>query len=143
MTRLNIMQNLRLSFIGKIFNTMNIFGRQAEEILESWSELASVDQFEKLLLKSYERTQIIFKHSVRCGISWGAKYRLEKGWDMTDAFDFYYLDIFANRPVSNAIAEQLGVVHQSPQLIVIKEGAYIEKVSHHNIDYGWLEQFKN
>ena len=47
--------------------------------------------------------------------------------------ELYFLDLLAHRPISNKIADDLGVTHQSPQLIVIENGKAINNASHQNI----------
>jgi len=76
----------------------------------------------------------IFKHSTRCSISTMAFSRLKKGWSHSkDELPFYYLDLLSCRPVSNEIEHLFGVKHESPQLIVIKDGKVIHHASHNNI----------
>ena len=122
---------------------MNIFQKQGQLLIDTWKDLTSLDHLDDLIQRSYDVTQVIFKHSVSCGISWGAKHRLEKDWDIQDELDFHYLDLISHRSVSNAVAEKLGVVHQSPQLIIVKDGRAVQKVSHHDINFNWLEEYKN
>ena len=63
-----------------------------------------------------------------------AKSRLERSWHFPDdSFPIYYLDLIRFRQVSNAIAEKTSVEHQSPQLIVLKEGKVMYHASHHII----------
>ena len=69
-----------------------------------------------------------------------AKHRLEVNWESDLDFDFHYLDLLAYRPVSNIVADRLGIIHQSPQIIIIKDGQAIDKVSHHAIEYQWIKE---
>ena len=106
-----------------------------------WKVLTQAAQLEQIVKDSHQKPVVIFKHSVRCGISAMAKFNLEKDWDFTtENLDFYYLDIFAYRPISNLIAEKLGVVHQSPQLIVLKNGVPVFDTSHHLVNVGSIKQ---
>ena len=108
------------------------FKQENESLLPSWTALTSADQLDQIMEDSHQKPVFIFKHSVRCGISAMAKYNLEREWDFEDEqFDFYYLDIFQNRPISNQIAHQLDVIHQSPQLILIRNGHSVFDTSHH------------
>ncbi len=76
----------------------------------------------------------IFKHSTRCSVSFAAKRQLEKEWDFDDAtLPIYFLDLLAFRAISNQIAEDYGVMHQSPQLLVIKNKQCVYAASHHSI----------
>jgi bacillithiol system protein YtxJ len=95
----------------------------------NWATLTSEEQLSALLENSFSRPQVIFKHSTRCHISSTAKNRLEKS-DMPEGIDFYYLDLIAYRSLSNKIAEDLKVHHESPQVLVIKNGDCVYDESH-------------
>ena len=100
----------------------------------NWKTLDTMPQLVQLKADSFQKPVIIFKHSTTCGISAFAKHKLESNWDFTETdFDFYYLDLLSYRPISNQVAEDFGVVHQSPQIIVIKDGQAIYNTSHHQI----------
>ena len=63
-----------------------------------------------------------------------AQDRLHDGWDIPGSdVEFYHLDLLAHRDVSNAVAQTLGVVHHSPQVILIKDGEVVYHTSHHMI----------
>ena len=94
-----------------------------------WNELNTEDQLETIRKKSVEKPQVIFKHSTRCGISSVAKSRLEK-WQPTEDFDFYYLDLIKYRLLSNRVAEEFEVYHESPQVLVIRNGECVYDESH-------------
>jgi len=94
-----------------------------------WNDLNAEDQLEMIRKKSSEKPQVIFKHSTRCGISSVAKSRLEK-WQPTEDFDFYYLDLIKYRSLSNRVAEEFDVYHESPQVLVIKNGDCVYDESH-------------
>ena len=102
--------------------------------MNNWITITSEDAVKDIIANSNTRTQIIFKDSVTCGISAYAKERLVKGNDLLIAkADFNYLDLLSYRNVSNFIAEELNVIHQSPQIIVLKDGEVVYRVSHHSI----------
>ena len=66
---------------------------------------------------------IIFKHNTTCPISRGVRSEFEQEADSIPAVrSVYFLDLLAHRDISNAIAERFGVEHQSPQLLLIKDG---------------------
>tara|TARA_B100000508_G_C11453464_1_gene275412 strand:+ start:316 stop:630 length:315 start_codon:yes stop_codon:yes gene_type:complete len=80
---------------------------------------------------SYSETVFVFKHSTRCSISNLAKQRLESNWNTYfEDKEVYFLDLLQHRLLSNQLAEQLNVQHQSPQLIAIKSGVSIYRSSH-------------
>ena len=94
-----------------------------------WNDLTEESQLGSIKEKSKQRTQVIFKHSTRCGISSVAKSRLEK-WHPSEDFDFYFLDLIKHRSISNKIAEEFQVYHQSPQVLVIRNGECVYDESH-------------
>ena len=83
--------------------------------------------------KSNARPQQIFKHSTRCSISSMAKNRLDRSF-RPDGIDFYFLDLIKHRNISNKISQEFNVYHESPQVLVIKNGKSIYDQSHSGID---------
>jgi len=79
-----------------------------------------------------QRPQVIFKHSTRCGTSAWAKGRLERSKPAED-IDFYFLDVISGRNLSRTVAEQFHVHHESPQILIIRNGECIYDESHHGI----------
>jgi len=112
----------------------NFLTTKQEGIFSHWKVLDQMDQLEQLKADSFEKPVVIFKHSIRCGTSSMAQYMLQDKWDFkAEELDFYYLDIINNRPISNKIAEDYGVVHHSPQILVVKSGQVVFDTSHHKI----------
>jgi bacillithiol system protein YtxJ len=97
-----------------------------------WNELNNINDLETALKASHEQPVALFKHSTRCSVSLMAKKSIERFWDLD--IDAYYLDLIAHRDVSNSIAEQLEIHHQSPQMILVKDGKAIYNASHGSID---------
>ncbi|GIV38916.1 MAG: thioredoxin family protein [Thermonema sp.] len=85
---------------------------------------------------SFEKPVLIFKHSTRCSISATALNRLERTWNETfqQALHPYLVRVIEERPLSNAIARLSGVEHQSPQLLIFKDGKCVYHSSHLAID---------
>lgn len=109
--------------------------------VEQWKDLRSVDQLNEIKEKSQEKAVVLFKHSTRCSISSMVLSRLQREWkaeEMTDV-DFYFLDLIAHRDISNKIAQEFDVVHQSPQIIVVKNGEVAYHDSHNGISYNSLK----
>jgi bacillithiol system protein YtxJ len=103
--------------------------------MKSWKSVEEIEDFYTLLENSTSKPQIIFKDSITCGISAHAKYRLENGFDhLAGKADFNYLDLLSHRPISNLIAKELKVTHQSPQIIILKDKKVVYTSSHHAID---------
>lgn len=105
----------------------------ASETKMNWLELSTVDQLDGLLLQSEEKPVLIFKHSTRCSISRFALSDFEYDWKTDWNCDCYFLDLLAHRDISNAIAELFNVVHQSPQVIFIKNREVVYHASHQSI----------
>jgi bacillithiol system protein YtxJ len=121
----------------------NIFGssenqEQAQSKIQ-WNNLETISQLDELVALSQEQAVVIFKHSTRCSISRMALKQFENEFDFADRVQPYFLDLIAFREVSNEIAARFGVVHQSPQLILIKQGKAVYDVSHSDIDAGALK----
>jgi len=77
---------------------------------------------------------LIFKHSLTCPISADAYKRIVEGLEKgLIPYPTYIVIVQNERDLSNTIAEKLGVIHQSPQLILIKDEKAIYDESHHNI----------
>ena len=118
----------------------NLKSAVGANIPESWIPLESLDQLKTIKASSFEKPAVIFKHSTSCGISNMAKFQLEGEWDLdADEIDFYYLDLWSYRPISNAVAEEFKIVHQSPQMIIIKDGAVVYHTSHHGVHLSGLK----
>ena len=127
-------------FIMGIFNSL--FNSEAKESQWPGQHLESADQLEDIITSSFKIPQLIFKHSTRCSIS---RFMLK---DFTTHFSYsvnefgcHYLDLLNYRQISNAIADRFEVQHQSPQLIVIKDGKAIAHASHEGINELQLSSF--
>ncbi|GAK98081.1 general stress protein [Nonlabens tegetincola] len=100
-----------------------------------WDSLESVNQLDNVIRNSRLKPKVIFKHSTRCGISRMVLKNFENNYVKNDVdVSYYYLDLLQFREVSNAIAQKLNVVHQSPQVIVLYQEEVLHNESHHGID---------
>ncbi len=107
----------------------------------NWIPLESSSQLDTIAQKSHDVPCIIFKHSTRCNISVMAKSRFEKYWDFDDKeIQSYFLDLLSFRFLSNEIAERFNVYHESPQLLLIRNGECIYDASHLDISVAELKQ---
>lgn len=124
----------------------NIFGSSEDESATSkigWNPLTDLGQLNEIVDFSNEKVVLIFKHSTRCSISRFALKQFENEFDLEDKITPYFLDLLNHRDISNEIAVRFGVEHQSPQLILIKNGKAIFSASHSDIDAKFLERFVN
>lgn len=100
-----------------------------------WQRLEQFPQLGGIVQASSKRPQLVFKHSTRCSISAAAKYKLEMDLDaLGEHYDLHFLDLLANRDLSRMVAERFDVIHQSPQVIVVKGGRATYVASHYDID---------
>lgn len=98
----------------------------------NWINLENEQQIEDISTKSFNQPIVIFKHSTRCSISNMAKNRLERETPPENVL-FYYLDLLKHREISNLIATSFSVHHESPQVLLIKNGDCIFDESHNGI----------
>lgn len=98
-----------------------------------WIKITSINQLDEILLNSEKQLVTIFKHSTRCGISKMVLNRFEKAFPVNIRVETYYLDLLNHRDISNEIASRFQVEHQSPQLLLIKEGKVVVHESHYDI----------
>lgn len=100
----------------------------------NWVKLDNEAQFDELINKSDALPILIFKHSTRCSISSMAKRRLEDNWSFAENEILpIYLDLLAYRTISNKIAADFGITHESPQVLLIKNGKCVYHASHSGI----------
>lgn len=111
------------------------FSKKSSQPTYSWSFLATPENVDKLIAKSNEKPVVIFKHSGRCNISAMALNRFEDYVNEIQNLAFLFMiDVVNNRPASLHAAEQTGVTHQSPQILVLHQGESIFDSSHSMID---------
>ncbi|MDM1555064.1 bacillithiol system redox-active protein YtxJ [Chryseobacterium indologenes] len=119
-----------MSFFDKIFGGNN----QTPDQKSFWKNIMSEEDLEKAIESSYQHRIAIFKHSTSCFISKTVLRNFEKEIENSEnKVEVYYLDLLAHRPLSNKIAEDFGIRHESPQLIVIENGKPVNSASHQDI----------
>lgn len=114
------------------------FKKENEDITKeatkiNWNALTSVEQIGKINQESENQYVVIFKHSTRCGVSSGVFRRFNKMISVNESVKMYYLDLLTYKDVSNEVSRTFKVVHQSPQLLIIKNRKVIEEASHYGI----------
>ncbi len=105
----------------------------------NWNNIQSQKEIDEAVKASHDNYQVIFKHSTTCPISSMAKMRLESKWDL-EKVDAHFLDLLSYRSISNYIAESLEVHHESPQLILLKNGEVIHDSSHLDISVDEIKE---
>ncbi|MEB2778848.1 bacillithiol system redox-active protein YtxJ [Algoriphagus sp. C2-6-M1] len=106
----------------------------------NWNKLTEVGQIHEIKVLSANKPVLIFKHSTRCSISSMSLNRLLRKWNETDFEKItpYFLDLIAYRELSEFVAKEFQVPHESPQVLLIKSGDVIYDNSHFGISYSDL-----
>jgi bacillithiol system protein YtxJ len=100
----------------------------------SWIRFEELAQLNEIKEISKTEPVLIFKHSTRCGISAMVKKRFEKTFEESmSELKVYYLDLLTYRDISNEIEARFNIIHQSPQLLVVKDVVVVEHASHYDI----------
>ncbi|MCF6132290.1 bacillithiol system redox-active protein YtxJ [Flavobacterium wongokense] len=99
-----------------------------------WNRIETLGQLDTIEAESFENPILIFKHSTRCFISKSALKMFENEFNPQGEIIPYFLDLLEHRDISNEIAHRYNVIHQSPQVIIIKNGKAIYDASHERID---------
>ena len=99
-----------------------------------WIDLSSLEQLLEIKEQSKIIPVVIFKHSTRCVISRMVLRDFESSFVKDGkSVALYFLDLLSYRDISSQVGEIFQVFHQSPQLIVIKNGEAIYHTSHNEI----------
>lgn len=105
----------------------------------NWIPLTTEEQLSHIIERSATVPQIIFKHSTRCSTSTMVLNRLEQS-NAPENIDFNFLDLLRYRNISNKITDDFHVFHESPQILLIKNGQCIFDESHLGIRMDELEE---
>lgn len=103
----------------------------------NWNKLTQAGDIEEIKALSKEKPVLIFKHSTRCSVSSMSLDRLLRNWKEEDKEKVvpFFLDLIAFRDLSDRVEDEFGVAHQSPQVILIKNGVAVYENSHFGISY--------
>jgi bacillithiol system protein YtxJ len=103
----------------------------------NWIKLESEMDLRDLKSLSESKFCMIFKYSSRCGSSAVALDRLERSWNTEDMSDVqpFFLDLIANRDLSNMVSQEFNVMHESPQVLLIENSDSVFDTSHFSINY--------
>ncbi|MEO6893952.1 MAG: bacillithiol system redox-active protein YtxJ [Ginsengibacter sp.] len=105
----------------------------------NWIPLEDEKQLDEIIASSNTIPQVIFKHSTRCGTSKMVKNRLDRN-EAPSGINFYLLDLFKYRKISNKVASEFAVQHQSPQVLIINNGKCTYDESHSAIVFDDIEE---
>ena len=119
--------------------------------------LEHVDELHRLIADSESRPVLLFKHSYTCGVSMEALDELvahlndrgPKGsapldgrsapHDERSALQYAMVTVQTHRAVSNAVAQKLGVRHETPQALLIRSGRVVWSASHFRVTAAAVE----
>lgn len=106
-----------------------------------WNQLTTEDQLDQIKKESENQPVLIFKHSTTCPISSTAMNRIQRNWNPEEVGDLklYCLDLLQYRGLSNAVAMTFNVEHESPQVLLIKNGESVYNESHFGISFDDLK----
>lgn len=97
-------------------------------------ELLELGDLNEVWKTSREKPVLLFKQSTTCPISAGAFSEFNSFLDnQNEAIGAYFVKVRETRPVSDEIAEELGVRHESPQIFLVKDREQVWNTSHDDI----------
>ncbi len=128
-----------MGLLNKLFGGEKV--AKAEKVLP-WIPLNDLKQIDYIKQKSSIKTQVIFKHSTRCGISSMVQRQFIEDYNFSEKeLDLYYLDILNYRQISDEVGYVFQLIHESPQLLVIKNGELVAHASHGQVNQVDLNRF--
>ena len=131
-----------MNFLKNIFKEKPSNSTETSKEEVKFFTLDKMEQFDEIDLISQTKPVVIFKHSTRCSISRMALKQFETEFNFPkEKIDWYLLDLLNHRDLSNEIASRYNVVHQSPQIVVIRNGKAVFNESHDSISAEDLKQF--
>jgi len=99
-----------------------------------WNYPEETSDIDKILKHSNKKPQLIYKHSNSCSICWFARGEIESASEAIGKLaDTHYINVVRMRDISNAAASKTGIIHQSPQVLIIHKGKVIWNASHGQI----------
>jgi bacillithiol system protein YtxJ len=130
-----------------LFN--NVFGSNKDKAIKvekkkflNWIPLTSLNQLEEIKKQSKTESVLIFKHSTRCGISSMVIRQFENLFkEEHQNLKVYYLDLLNYRNISDEVGYAFQVMHQSPQIIAVKNEVAVLHASHYEITTINLSRF--
>lgn len=101
----------------------------------TYREITSAQEWEDAYQRSDERPVVVFKHSTTCPVSANAyeEFNNYLNGSPREDIDYLLVKVIESRPVSNQIAEDTGVKHESPQIIYIDKKAKVWTASHWSV----------
>ncbi|UOF90681.1 bacillithiol system redox-active protein YtxJ [Fodinisporobacter ferrooxydans] len=103
--------------------------------MTQWREIQSLDEWQNVLEQSTEKLVLLFKHSTTCPISANAFAECQAyiAGEPRQDVDYVLVKVIESRPVSNQIAADLQVKHESPQTVLLQNKQAVWNASHWSI----------
>lgn len=99
-----------------------------------WVKITSLEQLREIMENTKQKPALFYKHSSRCEVCTMVLNNFRAEWGKSDGLcTLYFVDLLANRDVSNEIERVTGVQHQSPQVIVLNEDKIMYTATHSSI----------
>jgi bacillithiol system protein YtxJ len=99
--------------------------------MAEFKEITTTEELEEVLDESCQRKIIIFKHSTTCPISGRALSEVQDFIkESSNEVLVVMIKVIESRPVSNQAAEELGIKHQSPQVLLLFDKNVLWHTSH-------------
>ena len=93
----------------------------------------TIKDIEQVIRESEGKRVLVFKHSSTCPISASAKRQVDSFLEKNHGIPAYLLVVQKERPLSNELEKRLEVVHESPQLLILKDGRAEVVLNHYEI----------
>ena len=127
--------------MGLFDNLIKSADKEENSLKINWVALNDKTQLEDIIKISSEKPVLIFKHSTRCGISRMVLKNFEREFDLEETeITLYFLDLLNYRALSQDISIKFNIRHQSPQVLLIKNGEVIYHDSHDYISVGKIKE---
>lgn len=102
-----------------------------------WNKLSDIDEFQSILKRSNEKPQLIYKHSPSCSVSFLSKQDLDANTKkLAELADLHIVNVIGYRELSRGIASELNIRHESPQVLLVKNGEVVWHGSHWQVNSG-------
>lgn len=129
-----------MGFFDKFKSERDIAKEEIKKV--PWIELTEMNTLDEIAEISHEKPVAILKHSTRCGISRMVLKQFEEDYNLKEEeVKLYFLDLLQHRDISNKIASKFNVPHESPQLIIIKNGKAVYDASHSQVKADSIKEF--
>ena len=102
--------------------------------MSHFTPLLSEADVERAIGASHHRPVVICKHSATCGISAQALDSLEEWFGAESRTpEAYIVTVQTHRALSTGLAERFGIRHETPQLLLLRDGVVTWHASHHHV----------